>query len=81
MEYPELAAGGGSGYVLSSTSHKPDYYIYSEDDYMSDTKLTKGLQEGNGKAKITLLELFEEEEIKESPCHNYIQQRFSIRKR
>ncbi|EAY11871.1 loricrin, putative [Trichomonas vaginalis G3] len=85
---PNSGAGGGSGYVLTKDSYKPAGYFSSEDDYfMTDIDLSGRIkQRGNGKAKITLLELFEdekevEEEIKESPCHNYIEQHFLMRKR
>lgn len=51
----DRAGNGGSGYVLTADSYKPDGYLLGEEYYMEDTVLTTG---GNtldiGKTKVTI---------------------------
>ena len=49
-------AGGGSGYVLTVDSFKPDGYLLSDVYYLSDTTLQQGGQTGDGLVIIEVLE-------------------------
>ena len=52
-DYDDAGAGGGSGYVFTSTSHKPSGYNVASKYYMTGGTTQAGVRSGNGMAKIT----------------------------
>ena len=52
-DYDDAGAGGGSGYVFTSTSHKPSGYNVASKYYMTGGTTQAGVHSGNGMAKIT----------------------------
>lgn len=59
----DLAGSGGSGYILTEESYKPDYYIPSEDFYLSEASTTLG-----GNDLLPNISKIEIEVIKCNPC-------------
>lgn len=52
-DYDDAGAGGGSGYVFTSTSHKPSGYNVPSKYYMTDTSMDTGVRSGNGYATVS----------------------------
>ena len=63
-----LSAAGGSGYVLTSTSFKPDGYQYKREYFLMKASTKNGVRFGNGVIKITLLDNIDNENIKIRGC-------------
>lgn len=53
--YSYASGSGGSGYVLTSTSFKPDGYELDSKYYMTNAQTSTAIAIGDGKAKITII--------------------------
>ena len=52
-DYDDAGAGGGSGYVFTSTSYKPSGYNVPSKYYMTDTAVGTGVRSGDGYATVS----------------------------
>ncbi|EAY04795.1 PE-PGRS protein, putative [Trichomonas vaginalis G3] len=62
------SAAGGSGYVLTSTSYKPNEYVYKREYFLMKASMKSGIRYGNGAIKITILDNVDIENVKIQGC-------------